>query len=89
MAAAKTLKKNVIGKIKHYFDQIQVAAMIPTKILKVGDTIKISGHGKELVQKIESMQIEHVAVPSAKKGQDVAFKVTQPVKEGDEVELIS
>ncbi|MEK7127340.1 MAG: translation elongation factor-like protein [Patescibacteria group bacterium] len=83
-----TPKKNVIGKVKHYFDQIMVAAIVLDKTLKVGDTVKISGHGKELLQKIESMQIEHEQVTTAKKGQDVAFKVTQPVKENDVVELV-
>lgn len=83
-----TPKKNVIGKIKHYFDQISVAALVLDKPLAVGDTVKISGHGKELLQKIESMQIEHESVAKAKKGQDVAFKVTQPVKENDVVELV-
>lgn len=83
-----TPKKNVIGKVKHYFDQIMVAAIVLGKTLKVGDTVKITGHGKELLQKIESMQIEHEQVTTAKKGQDVAFKVTQPVKEGDVVELV-
>lgn len=83
-----TPKKNVIGKIKHYFDEIMVAALVLDKPLSVGDTVKISGHGKELLQKIESMQIEHESVAKAKKGQDVAFKVTQPVKENDVVELV-
>jgi putative protease len=87
MATKMTPKKNVVGKIKHYFDKIAVAAMVLEKPLKVGDTVKITGHGKELLQKIESLQIEHEPVISAKKGQDVAFKVTQPVKENDLVEL--
>ncbi len=77
-----------VGKVSHYFDKIGVAALTLTGPLVVGDTVKISGHGNEFTQKIESMQIEHEQVEKAKKGADVAFKVDQPVKEGDEIETV-
>ena len=72
----------VIGKVGHYFDKISVAALSLTGPLKIGETVKIG----ELVQTISSMQIEHQQVQSAKKGDDVAIKVDQPVKEGQGVE---
>lgn len=75
----------VIGKVSHYFDQIGVAALTLSGPLAVGDTVKISGHGNELTQVISSMQIEHAQVEKAKKGDDVAIKVDQKVREGDEV----
>jgi CxxC motif-containing protein len=53
----------------------------------VGDTVKIAGHGAEVVQTISSMQIDKAAIEKAKKGDDVAIKVDQPVKAGDEVSL--
>lgn len=77
-----------VGKVSHYFDKIQVAALTLTGPLVVGDSVKISGHGAEFTQKVESMQVEHEQVQKAKKGDDVAIKVDQPVKEGDEVEKI-
>lgn len=73
------------GKITHYFDKIGVAVVEVLSPLKVGDTIKISGHGNEFTQQVESMQIEHQAVEEVDKGQTVGMKVSQPVKEGDEV----
>lgn len=76
----------VVGKVSHYFDQIGVAALTLSGPLAVGDTVKISGHGSEFTQTISSMQIEHRQVESAKKGDDVAIKVDQKVKEGDVVE---
>ncbi|MCL5431916.1 MAG: hypothetical protein M1484_02320 [Patescibacteria group bacterium] len=79
-------KAKVIGKVAHYFDQIGVAALKLSGPLAVGDTVKITGHGKELTQTVASMQIEHEQVQEAKKGDDVAIKVDQPVKEGDSVE---
>lgn len=73
------------GKITHYFDKIGVAVVEVLSPLKVGDTIKISGHGNEFTQQVESMQIEHQPVEAVDKGQTIGMKVSQPVKEGDEV----
>lgn len=77
----------VIGKVSHYFDNIQVAALNLSGPLAVGDTVKIAGHGGEFVQTISSMQINKQGITKAKKGDDVAIKVDQPVKAGDEVSL--
>lgn len=74
-----------IGKVHHYYDKIGVAALVVTGPLKIGDTVKIAGHNLAFNQTIGSMQIEHAQVEKAKKGDDVAIKVDQPVKEGDEV----
>ncbi len=78
-------KGKVIGKVSHYFDKIGVAALVLTGPLTVGDTVKIG----DLTQVISSMQIERVPVEKAKKGDDVAIKVDQKVKEGNIVEKIS
>jgi len=75
----------LVGKITHYFDKIGVAVVEVLAPIKVGDQIKISGHGKEFTQEVTSMQIEHQQVEEAQKGQTVGMKVDQPVKEGDEV----
>lgn len=75
-----------LGKIHHYYDKIGVAALTLTGSLKVGDTVTVTGHGNTVTQIINSLQIEHQPIEKAKKGDDVAFKIDQPVKEGDEVE---
>jgi translation elongation factor EF-1alpha len=77
----------VVGKVSHYFDHIQVAALTLTGPLAVGDTVKVSGHGQEFTQTITSLQMEKQPVTSGKKGDDIAFKVDRPVKVGDEVSL--
>ena len=75
-----------IGKITHYFDKIGVAVLeVENGSVSVGDTIKITGHGEEFEQTIESMQVEHESVDTAEKGMAIGLKVTQPVKKGDEV----
>lgn len=82
------MMSKIVGKISHYFDQIQVAALTLLAPLAVGDSVKISGHGQEVTQTITSMQTDKVAVEGGKKGDDVAFKVDSPVKAGDTVELV-
>ncbi len=75
-----------VGKITHYFDKIGVAVLeVEEETISVGDTIKITGHGEDFEQKIESMQVEHENVQTAKKGTSIGLKIEQPVKKGDEV----
>jgi len=81
-------KAKKIGKVTHYFDQIGVAVLKLSAKLAVGDTVKFSGHGNEFTQTISSMQVDHKPVEAAKLRDDVAVKVDQPVKEGDEVEVV-
>ncbi|PJE67600.1 hypothetical protein COU95_01525 [Candidatus Shapirobacteria bacterium CG10_big_fil_rev_8_21_14_0_10_40_9] len=78
-----------VGKITHYYDKIGVAVVELTGSLAVGDTIRISGHGTEFSQKVESMQIEHEGIQEAKKGQNIGLKIEQEVKDGDEVYKVS
>ncbi len=74
-----------VGTVTHFFNKISVAVIKLEAALAVGETVKIVGHGKEFVQKVESMQIEHESIKKASKGDEVAIKVTEPVKEKDEV----
>ncbi len=78
-----------VGKIIHYYDKIGVAVVELEDDLRVGETIKISGHGNEFVQSVSSMQIEHENIQEAKKGQTIGLKVDQEVKEGDEIYKIN
>lgn len=74
-----------IGVISHYYSKLQVGAIVLEGELKVGDTIHIKGHTTDFTQKVESMQIEHDNVTSAKKGDDVAINVKEHVREHDVV----
>lgn len=78
-----------IGKITHYFGKISVAVIELSDELKVGETIKIVGHGREFTQKVTSMQVEHKNIEKASKGESIGLKVDQPVKEGDIVYKIT
>lgn len=72
-----------IGKVTHYYDKINVAVVDLTGNLKIGDTIKIVGHGSEFTQSVNSMQIEHEKLEEAHKDQEIGLQMDQPVKEGD------
>ena len=75
-----------VGKVKHYFDKIGVAAVVFESKLSVGDKIKFVKNGKELFQQeVTSIQKEHESITTVKKGDDVGMKVDQPVKEGFEI----
>jgi len=79
----ENLKK--IGTITHYFPKVGAAVVKLEADLKVGDKIKIKGHGKEFEQTVESMQINRQPIEQATAGQEIGLKVDQPVKEKDEV----
>lgn len=89
-AVKKVVKKQsegkLIGKITHYFSDIEVAVIKLILPLKNGESIRVVG-GKEtdFEQKIKSMQIEHKQVKSAKKGDSVGMKIDEKVHEGYKV----
>ncbi|MCK4335754.1 MAG: translation elongation factor-like protein [Candidatus Aenigmarchaeota archaeon] len=78
-------EKKLIGKVTHYFTDIGVAVIELEDTLKVGDEISVEGATTNFTQKIDSMQIEHKDVEEAKKGDSIGLKVTDRVREGDQV----
>lgn len=75
-----------IGKISDYFRKIEVAAIEITQgTLSVGDTIRIKGHTTDFTQVVESMQIEHQDVQTAKAGDSIGTKVKDHVRDHDKV----
>ena len=79
------MREERVGVISHYFGHLGVAAMVLESELAVGDTVHIKGHTTDLTQKIDSIQIEHESIPVAKKGEDIAIKVKNHVREHDAV----
>lgn len=90
MAEKKNSVALKIGKVVHYYDKISVAVVELDAALAVGDKIKFARGGEDLFEEtVESIQIEHEKLDSAKKGQVVGLKVDQEVKEGAEVYKVS
>ena len=75
-----------IGAVTHFFSDLNVAVLKLSSTLKEGDTIRIAG-GEEtdFTQTVDSMQIDHEKVKTAKKGDDVGLKVKEKVREGYKV----
>lgn len=75
-----------IGKITHYFSNIEVAVIDLLAPLKKGDEIRIvGGENTDFNQMVDSMQVDHKEVKSAKKGDEVGLKVKEKVHEGYKV----
>ena len=77
-----------VGKVSHYFSKIGVTVIELADNLKVGDMIHIKGATSDFTQKVDSMQIEHVSVPEAKKGESIGMKVKEHVREHDQVFVV-
>ena len=75
-----------IGKVTHFYDKIGVAIIELDAKLSVGDEIKFVRGGEDMFeQKVDSIQVEHEQIDSAKKGDVVGLKTKEEVKEGAEV----
>ena len=75
-----------VGKVTHFYDKIKVAVVELSADLAVGDTIKFMRGGEEIsTQPVESMQVEHEKIDTAKKGDIVGLKIEGEVKEGAEI----
>jgi len=82
----KQKEGKLVGRITHYFSNIQVAVVELSSPLKEGDSIRImGGQETDFDQEVSSMQINHEEVRSAKKGDDVGMKVKEKVHEGYKV----
>ncbi|MBD3407955.1 MAG: translation elongation factor-like protein [Candidatus Lokiarchaeota archaeon] len=77
-----------IGEISQYFHNISVAAIMLSDELKEGDQIHIKGATTDFKQKVKSMEIERESVEKGEKGQEIAIKVKDRVRENDEVFLV-
>lgn len=79
-----------VGKVTHFYDKIGVAVVELNADLAVGDKIKFIRGGEDLFdQSVESMQVEHEKIQTAKKGDTIGLKVEGEVREGAEVYKVS
>jgi hypothetical protein len=78
-----------IGVVTHYFDRIRVAVVLLDNELYLDDWILIYGPRTELQQQVISMQINREAIDQGLPGEEVAIKVDDLVREGDDVYLLS
>lgn len=74
-----------VGKIINYYRAPGVASVKISVPLSVGDKIHIKGHITDFEQTVESMQIHHMQVNRASKGDIAGIKVTDYVRKHDTV----
>src|SRR2546427_276471 len=72
--AAEHPENEAIGRVTHYYSHLEVAAVTLEAPLRAGDRIHIKGHTTDLVQPVESMEVDHAQVEQAGPGDDVALK---------------
>ncbi len=70
-----------IGKVIHYYGKAMVAVVKLSGDVKVGDEVKFVHQDNEFTEKIESIEVDHKRIKSAKKGDEVAVKVNQKTHE--------
>lgn len=80
--------ERLIGKVKDYFRKVGVVTLELEGPIKVGDTIRITGHTTDITHPVESMQIEHEPVEEAGPGDYVGIKVAERARPGDSVYVV-
>lgn len=77
--------EKLIGTITHYYSRIGVAVLKIEDGLTVGDTIHITGRTTDFIQQVNSMEVEHRKMQAVGAAADVALKVDERVRVGDEI----
>ena len=65
----------LLGRVDDFFAHINVIALKLKAPLNVGNTIHIKGHTTDLIETVHSIQVEHEALQSGKKGDSVGIKI--------------
>ncbi|MDP3661313.1 MAG: hypothetical protein Q8R17_00435 [bacterium] len=77
-----TKKEKEIGKVIHWYGKINVAVVKLGGALAVGDAIKVRHGENEFEDTVSSMQLDHEAVKTGKKGHEIAIQLSQEAKDG-------
>ncbi len=83
------MPEEMVGTVSDFFAHPVVAGIDLTGTLKVGDRVRIKGHTTDLELTVSSMQIDNASVEEAKAGDSVGVKVTDRVRQGDQVYRIT
>ncbi len=75
--------EDAIGTITHWFGHLSVAAVRLTAPLSIGDRIHVRGHTTDLVETVNTMEVDHHRVERAEPGDDVAVNFDGHVHEHD------
>jgi len=86
----KSAKKEMplVGEITHYFPKVSAGVVLVKKPFSAGNKILIKGATTNFKQRIKSLQINHIPIETAKKGEEVGMEVINDVRQGDKVFLL-
>ena len=80
------MEEKKVGEVIKFFGKIGVAAIRLTEGgIKVGDQIRIVPPSTDLVQTLDSMQMENQEILEAGSGADIGIRVKDKVREHDMV----
>jgi len=82
------MAEQIVGTVSHFYGTLGVAGVDLSGKLEVGDTIHVLGHTSDFTQTVDSIQIEHETVESAKKGDPIGIKVKERVRVHDQVFVV-
>ncbi len=71
------MREEKVGVVDHYYTNLGVVTLTLENDLKVGDTIHVKGHTSDFLQKVESIEVNHRKVESAKSGEGIGLKVKE------------
>jgi translation initiation factor IF-2 len=75
-----------VGRIIHYYPRINVGIVELTDgEINLGDLIHVQGKQTNLVQPVDSLQIDHHSINHADKGRRVGIKLKDRVRNHDQV----
>lgn len=84
----KKIEGKKVGVVTHWFGNINVAIFKLSAPLNFGDKILIVRGENEVEDIVQSMQMNHEAITSGKKGMEVGVKLKKEVHEGAEVYVV-
>lgn len=78
-----------IGTIEHYYPKAHAAVLhVEQGEVCLGDVLHICGPGREVTERVTSLELEHRPIPAAHAGERVGVLVSAPVHEKDQVFLV-
>lgn len=77
--------EQLIGTVIHFYPHIPAAIIKVTDDFKIGDQVHIKGATTDFQQTVESMEISHQPIQSAKAGDEVGLQVIEKVRKKDKV----
>lgn len=82
-SASGVNKEILAGEVTHYFPKLSVAVIKLKALVEKGDKLRIKGHTTDFKQTVNSIQLDHVSLDKAKKGEEIGLLVDSRVRQRD------